>query len=91
MTRSGLSAPGSGRGGVGAAARGGTKDAKGSAGIAGLGWVLEATPGEVRGSQKYTPAAALTAHTRPRAGEAKHVKGRGVIRVKNGINLVFIA
>ena len=29
--------------GVGAAARGGTKDAKGSAGIAGLGWVLEAT------------------------------------------------
>ena len=43
MTRSGLSAPGSGRGGVGAAARGGTKDAKGSVGIAGLGWVLEAT------------------------------------------------
>ena len=31
--------------------------------------------GEARGSQKYTPAAALTAHTRPRAGEAKHVGG----------------
>ena len=68
---------------MGAAARGGTKDAKGSAGIADLGWVLEATPGEARGSQKYTPAAALTAHTRPRAGEAKHVGGgEVVIRVK---------
>ena len=29
--------------GVGAAARGGTRDAKGSAGVAGLGWVPEAT------------------------------------------------
>ena len=47
------------------------------------GGYLRQRAGEARGSQKYTPAAALTAHTRPRAGEAKHVGGgEVVIRVK---------
>ena len=47
--------------------------------------------GEARGSQKYTPAAALTAHTRPRAGRQTCWRGRGRVDPgeKYGINLSY--
>ena len=64
--------------GVGAAARGGTKDAKGSAGIAGLGWVLEATRWRSAGvAEVHASGCADGPHAAAGGGGKTYWRGRG--------------
>ena len=71
--------------GVGAAARGGTRDAKGSAGVAGLGWVPEATRWRSAGVAEVHVSGCADGPHAAAGGGGKHVGGGEVvlIRVRN--------
>ena len=69
--------------GVGAAARGGTKDATGSAGVAGLGWVPEATRWRSAGVAEVHGSGCADGPHAAAGGEANMLEGESrVIRVK---------